>query len=75
MCLCAHRLLCFSCSVAVNSKELRISLIPHVLCLLTFILSSVVVLFLEKSLEEHNETMKNSVVEPPIINKVHSSNT
>lgn len=27
-----------------------------------------------KSLEEHSETMKNSVVEEPIINKVHSSN-
>lgn len=39
-----------------------------------FIPSSVVVLSLVKSLEEHNETMKNSVVEEPIINKVCTIN-
>jgi len=58
--------------VGVNNKELTISLILCMLCLI-FILCSVVVLSSVKSLEEHNETMKNSVVEEPISNKVHSS--
>lgn len=34
----------------------------------------VMFLSLVKSLEEHSDTMKNSVVEEPIINKVHSNN-
>lgn len=59
--------------VGVNNKELRISLIPCMLCL-TFMLCSVVLLSLVKSLEEHNETMKDSVVEEPVISKVRSNN-
>lgn len=54
--------------------ELRISLIPCMLCL-TFMFCSGVFLSLVKSLEEHNETMKNSVVEEPVINKVHNNNS
>lgn len=37
-------------------------------------LCSVVLLSLVKSLEEHNETMKDSVVEEPVISKVRSNN-
>lgn len=74
MCVCAQHAVVFQLfCVGVNNKELRISLIPCVLCFI-FILCSVVVLSLVKSLEEHSETMKNSVVEEPIINKVQSSN-
>lgn len=36
-------------------------------------LYSVVFLSSVKSLEDHNETMKDSVVEEPVINKVHSN--
>lgn len=74
MCMCVRHAIVFQLScVGVNNKELRISLILRVLCLI-FMLCSVVVLSLVKSLEEQNETMKNSVMEEPVINKVHSSN-
>lgn len=74
MCMCVRHAIVFQLScVRVNNKELRISLILRVLCLI-FMLCSVVVLSLVKSLEEQNETMKNSVMEEPVINKVRSSN-
>ena len=71
--VCRHSVVFRLSCVEANNEELSISLILCMLCLI-YILCSVVVLSLVKSLEEHNETMKNSVVEEPIINKVHSSN-
>lgn len=68
--VCKHAVVFQLFFVGVNNKELRIPLIPCMLCLI-FMLCSVVCLSSVKSLEEHNEAMKNSVVEEPIINKVH----
>lgn len=64
---CVSVVLCW-----VNNKVLSISLIPCMLYLI-FMLYSVVFLSLVKSLEDHNETMKDSVGEEPVINKVHSN--